>query len=165
MYTRFHGDTLSHRGREFALVDQPLEAYFELIGRRPAFDCAEGRGYAAHWVIEDGWLYLAALSGHWAGAQPLSLRHLFPFADSKVFAAWLTGNLRGYRSDRPLPATGSPSNMPYPDIVLRIETGRLDAASIVHREFPAARRALAPDMVAVGAAAGAHHAAWNEAFV
>src|SRR5690606_9269970 len=90
MRSGFHGDTLTHRGREFALIDQPLEAYFELIGSRPDFDSGNGRGYAAHWIIEDGWLYLDRLTGRWAKSAPLSMNHMFPFAGTKVYAAWLS---------------------------------------------------------------------------
>lgn len=160
--TGFHGDTLVHRGREFMLVDQPLEAYFELIGARPDFDSSYGRGYAAHWVVEDGWLYLAALSGRWAQSDTLSMRDMFPFADTKVYAAWLSGTIRGYRNDRPFPVEATPEQMRYPDIVLRFDSGRLDTASIIHRgATPASTRMPIP----MGPAAAARHAAWSGALV
>ncbi|MFA7505819.1 MAG: hypothetical protein WCZ28_14055 [Burkholderiaceae bacterium] len=165
MRTGFHGDTLTHRGREFALIDQPLEAYFELIGSRPDFDVGNGRGYAAHWIIEDGWLYLARLAGHWARSDPLSMYHMFPFAGTKVHAAWLCGILRGYRSDRPLPEAPSPVQMRYPDIVLRITDGRLDTASIVHRGAAPATTGMMPAPRMMSAAACARHGAWTEAVV
>lgn len=165
MRNGFHGDTLTHGGREFALIDQPLEAYFELIGSRPDFDAGNGRGYAAHWIIEDGWLYLATLTGRWARSEPLSLRHMFPFVGSKVFAAWLTGSLRGYRTDRPLPTGASPVQMRYPDIVLRIENGRLDSASVVHRAAPPVRRRATAAPAMMSPASYARHAAWSQAVV
>jgi len=165
MRSGFHGDTLTHRGREFALIDQPLEAYFELIGSRPDFDSGNGRGYAAHWIIEDGWLYLATLMGHWAKSEPLSMNHMFPFAGTKVHAAWLSGSLRGYRTDRALPAAASPVHMRYPDIVLRIDNGRLDAASVVHRGAAPSRQAGARAPGMMSPAAYARHGAWSEAVV
>lgn len=165
MRTGFHGDTLTHRGREFEMIDQPLEAYFELIGSRPDFDSANGRGYAAHWLIEDGWLYLAKLTGRWARSEPLSMHHMFPFAGTKVYAAWLSGPLRGYRTDRPLPTADSPVQMRYPDIVLRIDNGRLDTASVVHRGAPPPRQAIVPVPRMMSAAACARHGAWTEAVV
>ncbi len=165
MRTGFHGDTLTHRGREFALIDQPLEAYFELIGSRPDFDSGNGRGYAAHWTIEDGWLYLSTLTGRWAESEPLSMRHMFPFAGSKVYAAWLSGTLRGYRADRPLPTEHSPVHMRYPDIVLRIDNGRLDTASIVHRGAAPARQAAMRLPQMMSPAAFARHGAWTEAVI
>ena len=165
MHTGFHGDTLTHRGREFALIDQPLEAYFQLIGSRPDFHAGNGRGYAAHWVIEDGWLYLARLTGRWAHSEPLSMRHMFPFAGSKVYAAWLSGSLRGYRTDRALPAESVPAQMRYPDIVLRVDNGRLDTASIVHRGTAPARPAIMPVPRMMSPAACARHGAWTEAVV
>ena len=165
MRNGFHGDTLMHGGREFALIDQPLEAYFELIGSRPDFDAGNGRGYAAHWVIEDGWFYLARLTGRWAGSEPLSLRHVFPFVGSEVFAAWLTGSVRGYRTDRPLPDAVSPAQMRYPDIVLRIENGRLDSASVVHRAAAPVRPRPTMVPAMMSPATYARHAAWSQAVV
>lgn len=117
---------LAHRGREFSLVDEPLERYFKLIGQRPC----EGT-CSAHWEIEDGWLYLTALSSDEPGDRPLSLERLFPFAGRRVFAAWYTGQIRGFRTDRQLPA-GSELARRYPDLILNINCGRIETISLVH---------------------------------
>ena len=79
---------LSHRQREFQLLDEPLEHYFRLIGQRPC----KGE-ISAEWEIEDGWLYLTRLTTLEAQDPPLTLDRLFPFAGRRVFAAWYSGEL------------------------------------------------------------------------
>ncbi|HMN66018.1 MAG TPA: hypothetical protein PKB08_13515, partial [Burkholderiaceae bacterium] len=97
-----HGDTLAFRDKRFLLVEQPLEAYFGLIGQRPRLHgggCPDGRGYAASWEIDDGWLYLVGLAGQWADHSPVTLHNLFPFAGERVFATWFSGTVHGFRQD------------------------------------------------------------------
>lgn len=124
-------DTLAYREREFELLEQPLEVYFNLIGGRPGFlRGSEGaRAYAANWLIEDGWLYLTGLAGLWNDAAPLSLRQLFPVGGRKVFAAWFTGALRGHGAG----ASPAAARAGAPEVVLNVASGRVDASSIVHR--------------------------------
>jgi hypothetical protein len=119
-------DLLTHRGREFQLLDQPLERYFSMIGQRPC----EGE-YTAQWEIEDGWLYLSGLGCVQKHEQPMSMESLFPFAGRRVFAAWFSGQVRGFRTDR---ASGSAWGQPnrYPDLVLNMNCGRVDTISLVH---------------------------------
>jgi hypothetical protein len=127
------GDTLSYRDRSFELIDQPLEAYFALINSRPQFarSSEQSRGYVANWMIEDGWLYLTSIAALWEDATPVSLKHLFPVAGDKVFAAWLTGQLRGYRSDAsPLSLS---TMVRSPDLVMHVNCGRINGSSMVHR--------------------------------
>jgi hypothetical protein len=132
MTPTFAGDTLLHRERTFELIDQPLEYYFQLIGTRPSFEpvSTHGRGYAARWVIEDGWLFLADMSARWTDDDALQLKHMFPFAGSKVFASWYTGKVRGYRRDRPLPDLSAPGQLMYPDLTLDIDHGRISNSVI-----------------------------------
>ncbi len=127
------GDTLSYRDREFDVLEQPLEAYFDLIGERPSFlRCSDhSRGYAANWLVEDGWLYLTGLAGVWSDATPLGMRQLFPVGGRKVFAAWFTGQLRGARIGPNGPSSVAESRAP--DLVLNITCGRVNASSMVHR--------------------------------
>jgi hypothetical protein len=127
MRPAFAGDTLLHNNKTFEMVDQPLEMYFELIGTRPAFEpiSTQGRGYMARWLIEDGWLFLASMEARWSDEEELQLNHLFPFAGSKVFAAWYTGPIRAYRRDLPLPDLSAPAKLRYPDVTLSIESGRI----------------------------------------
>ncbi len=142
------GDILSWRDREFELVDAPLEPYFSLIGSRPDFAHADpdSRGYQARWLIDDGWLYLTDLDAIWADGTTVSLAHLFPLAGSKVFAAWMSGTLRAYRADRS-PMSGS-SVMRAPDMVIRVDCGRIKASSVVHRPVLAASRGRSLEQVA-----------------
>ncbi len=119
-------DLLSHRGREFQLLDQPLERYFSMIGQRPC----EGE-YTAQWEIEDGWLYLSGLGCVKKHEQPMSMESLFPFAGRRVFAAWYSGQIRGFRTDRATPIAASQPNR-YPDLVLNMNCGRIETISLVH---------------------------------
>lgn len=132
MTPTFAGDTLLHRDRTFEMIDQPLERYFELIGTRPDFEpiSTAGRGYAARWLIEDGWLFLADMAARWTDDEELQLKHLFPFAGSKVFASWYTGQVRAYRRDRPLPDLSAPGQLQYPDLTLQIDHGRVSNSVI-----------------------------------
>lgn len=169
----FHGDTLLHRERTFELVDQPLEMYFELIGSRPEFEATEqpGRGYSARWTIEDGWLFLVDLQARWTDAEALTLKHLFPFAGSRVFAAWYNGPLRAFRRDRPLPDLSNPERQPYPDLTLNIEHGRIASTTVIERLTPArtatpARRTSEAEVIDLSAyRQPAVHAAWEEVMV
>ncbi len=133
-----HGDTLAFRDRRFLLVEQPLEAYFELIGQRPRLDggCADRRGYAACWEIDQGRLYLAGLAGQWADRSPVGLRNLFPFAGARVLATWFDGTLHGFREDD-LEQRGVAAPHRYPDLVLTLDQGRVRSSSLVHRGPPA----------------------------
>lgn len=127
------GDILRHRERIYELADQPLDAYFKLIGARPEFQCnADGASvYSATWSIEDGWLFLVDISGFWHDGSPLTIHDLFPFAGQKVFAAWWSGVLKGFRSDASLLTRANPSRSP--DILINVEYGRVHASSMVHR--------------------------------
>ncbi len=119
-------DLLTHRGREFQLLDQPLERYFNMIGQRPC----EGE-YSAQWEIEDGWLYLSGLGCVQKHEQPMSMESLFPFAGRRVFAAWYSGQIRGFRMDRAAALTWGQPNR-YPDLVLNMNCGRIETISLVH---------------------------------
>jgi hypothetical protein len=132
-------DLLHHRGRVFQLLDQPLERYFKMIGQRPC----EGE-YTANWEIEDGWLYLTSLGCAKPHDQPMSMESLFPFAGRRVFAAWHSGPVRGFRTDRAdrLSALAAKENNHYPDLVLNLNCGRVETISLVHsadrsQRFPA----------------------------
>lgn len=135
----FNGDTLLHRERTFELVDQPLEQYFELIGSRPELGPCNRteRAYTARWLIEDGWLFLSTMQARWSCETPLNMQDLFPFAGTKVFAAWYNGPVRAYRRDRGLPDLSVPEKVRYPDVTLQVENGRIANTVLMHR--PATR--------------------------
>lgn len=126
-------DTLSYRGRDFDLIDSPLEAYFDLIAARPQFLTSSQslRGYTAQWTIEDGWLYLTGITACWPDATPVLIEHLFPYGGGRVFAAWYSGRLRGFRvAASPVALSAFERS---PDIVISTHCGRLQTSSIVHR--------------------------------
>lgn len=139
------GDFLRYRERVYELADQPLDAYFKLIGARPEFQTnADGNSvYSATWTIEDGWLFLTDIEGFWRDGNPLTVGDLFPFAGSKVFAAWWSGLLRGFRSDASLLTRASASRSP--DILVHVECGRISASSMVHRS--SRREGAMPTMI------------------
>lgn len=141
----FHGDTLLYRERTFELVDQPLEQYFELIGSRPELEPGENgaREYAARWTIEDGWLFLVTMTARWSADKALSVQDLFPFAGSKVFAAWYNGPVRAYRRDKALPDFSAPEKVRYPDVTLQIQNGRVANSVLLHRPAAGATDAAA----------------------
>lgn len=126
-------DVLHHHGRRFALVDRPLDAYFDLIGERPRLSQPTASldvAYRARWAIEDGWFYLIALEGRWHDGAPLRLHQLFPFAGPKVFAAWMSGTLHGFKIETTsLPDLESPTLRRYPDVVLTLHCGRVVSAA------------------------------------
>jgi len=142
----YHGDTLAFRDRKFLLDEQPLEAYFQLIGQRPHLHdgaCPPCRCYAATWEIDDGWLYLVGLAGQWPDNSPVMLRNLFPFAGERILATWFNGTLHGLRQDDGHSPGVAADRRRYPDLVLTIEHGRMHGSSIVHRS-PAGSAADSP---------------------
>jgi hypothetical protein len=124
-------DTLHYRERQFEMADHPLEAYFELLGERPPL--MPGKAIYANWTIEDGWLYLAKLSATSRDGHLLSMGDLFPYAGEKVFAAWYTGTLKGFREDGCSKLFAADKAKRYPDIVLSVGVGRIRQSSMVHR--------------------------------
>lgn len=74
--------------------EQPLEAWFEAAGNRPAFHVphtALWRGYVGTWELEDGKLYLTGLEGMLENGQVVDLKTIFPDAGKRVFASWYSG--------------------------------------------------------------------------
>jgi hypothetical protein len=124
-------DSLQYRDRKFELADHPLESYFELIGERPAF--MQGKPVVTSWEIEDGWLYLTALSATLRDGTELNMGDLFPYAGEKVFAAWFSGTLKGFRDDAQSKLISAGSDKRYPDLVLSVGVGRIRQSSMVHR--------------------------------
>lgn len=74
--------------------EQPLEAWFEATGNRPAFHVphtALWRGYVGTWELEDGKLYLTGVEGMLENGQVVDLKTIFPDAGKRVFASWYSG--------------------------------------------------------------------------
>lgn len=128
-----HVDRLLFRERRYDLLDQPLEAYFDLIDSRPPFlrPNPESRGYMADWEVVDGWLYLTGITALWEDATPATLKQLFPLAGDRVFAAWLSGPVRGYHCESSPVALSNVVRAP--DLALRTNCGRVEASSAAPR--------------------------------
>jgi hypothetical protein len=128
-----HADRIVYCERSYDLMDQPLEAYFDLIDSRPPFlrPNPNSRGYFADWAIVDGWLYLTSINALWEDATPVNLKQLFPLTGERVFAAWLTGPLRCYHVESSPIALNNVVRAP--DLSMRINCGRMDTATGAHR--------------------------------
>jgi hypothetical protein len=112
-------DILVYQGKQFSLFSNPLEEYFKLHPPRPFFvptHTANWRGYVAEWVVTEGRLYLAALSGTicvkpsdgggrksaWCQVghsgdctvRKVTLGNVFKSEDRPIPATWVTGELR-----------------------------------------------------------------------
>lgn len=131
-----HADRLIYRERSYDLMDQPLEAYFDLIDSRPPFlrTNPSSRGYFAEWAIVDGWLYLTTIKALWEDATPVTIKQLFPLTGERVFAAWLTGPLRCYHIESSPIALNNVVRAP--DLSLRVNCGRVDSGGAVPRPLP-----------------------------
>ena len=127
-------DRLYHRDLAYDLIDQPLEAYFDLIDSRPPFlrSNAASRGYFAEWTIFDGWLYLTSITALWEDGTPATIKQLFSLAGDRVFAAWLSTNLRCYRADSSPVALQNVIRSP--DVVIHVNCGRISQGGAAQRQ-------------------------------
>jgi hypothetical protein len=126
-------DRLYYRDAQFDLLDQPLEPYFDLIDSRPPFlrSNAASRGYFAEWTIADGWLYLTSIIALWEDGTPATIKQLFPLTGDRVFAAWLSSNLRCYNTDSSPVALQNVVRAP--DVVISVNCGRVSQGGAVQR--------------------------------
>lgn len=129
-------DRLYYRDAEYDLLDQPLEAYFDLIDSHPPFLRMNpaSRGYFAEWTVSDGWLYLSSITALWEDGTPATIKQLFPLTGDRVFAAWLSANLRCYRTDSSPVALQNVVRAP--DMVLSVNCGRVNQGAAVQRPLP-----------------------------
>lgn len=90
-------ETLSFRGKDHALCNEPLGDYFRIARIETPFaspSTALWRGYRGKWEIVDGRLYLVALHGRLRNGEGATLATLFPDYPQRVFAHWYSGRLR-----------------------------------------------------------------------
>ena len=91
-------EALDIDGEIVGMFTNPLDSYFSLGGKRPAFDChsfsALWRGYVGTWEIVSERLYLIKLTGNLEGGAEATLVDVFPCYPDRVFAHWYTGTLR-----------------------------------------------------------------------
>ena len=96
-------EILHYKGREWALCAEPLDLYLENNNIR--FDSeaiansetitistACWRGYIGEWLIENRRLYLIGINN--VNDEPIPLSRIFPDNPKRVFAHWVTGELR-----------------------------------------------------------------------
>lgn len=94
-------EELIYDGQRYTLRETPLEAWFEMVGRRlpPRPDgthCQNSslwRGYIGTWEITGNRLYLVRLDGSYVQWPELCLACIFPEHPDRVFAHWFSGTL------------------------------------------------------------------------
>ena len=90
-------ETLWYEGKKQGMCSEPLSAYFDLTGERPAFaemDTSCWRGYVGEWEIRDDRLYLIGLEGRLVSGEEAKLESIFPKFPDRVFAHWYSGTIR-----------------------------------------------------------------------
>jgi len=88
-------EILHYKGRELALCAEPLDLYLENNDIRfdsGTISTACWRGYIGEWLIENRRLYLIGLNN--VDDEPIALSKIFPDNPKRVFAHWVTDELR-----------------------------------------------------------------------
>jgi len=88
-------EILHYKGRELDLCAEPLDLYLENNNIRfdsGTMSTACWRGYIGEWLIENRRLYLIGISN--LDDKPIALSKIFPDNPKRVFAHWVTGELR-----------------------------------------------------------------------
>ena len=88
-------EILHYRDCEFDLCAEPLELYLINNGIQFDSECVSTacwRGYIGEWLIEDCRLYLIGISD--LDNRQVALSEIFPNNPGRVFAHWVTGELR-----------------------------------------------------------------------
>lgn len=83
-------------GEPHKMRSEPLEAYFEQTGTRPALERPHTgcwRGYVGTWEVIGNQLYLVGFEGWRSGGAKMSLEDLFPESGGKVLAGWFSGKV------------------------------------------------------------------------
>lgn len=90
-------EVLRYESREHPMCTEPLEAWFELSGRKSPFHgycSANWRGYIGTWEVREQRLYLLELEGKGERGADLDLASLFPDYPTRVYAHWYSGTVR-----------------------------------------------------------------------
>lgn len=83
-------------GEPHKMRSEPLGAYFEQTGTRPALErpnTACWRGYVGTWEIIGNQLYLVGFEGWRSGGSKMTLEDLFPGSGGEVLADWFSGKV------------------------------------------------------------------------
>jgi len=88
-------EILHYKGRELALCAEPLDLYLannDIKFDSESISTACWRGYIGEWLIESRRLYLIGITD--LDDKPIALSKIFPDNPKRVFAHWVTGELR-----------------------------------------------------------------------
>ena len=88
-------EILHYKGRELDLCAEPLDLYLannDIKFDSESISTACWRGYIGEWLIENRRLYLIGISN--LDDKPIALSKIFPDNPKRVFAHWVTGELR-----------------------------------------------------------------------
>ncbi len=133
-------DTLIYEGQGYAIYTEPLEAYFGLGNRRPAFRSPHTglwRGYLATWQIEADLLYLVDLEawlGDISGEGPLTpagMNILFPDAPGPMLADWYSGVLRVQMGELVQYVHMGYQSVYEQELLLTVENGRVVGKEVI----------------------------------
>lgn len=126
-------EILHYKGEELTLCATPLEPYLvnnPLPLNSKTMCTACWRGYIGEWLIEDGRLYLIGLQD--LDDEPIPLSKLFPGNPTKVFAHWVTDELRCPQGKMLSYFHGGFGSVFERDLMLNIKQGELISERIVH---------------------------------
>jgi len=88
-------EILHYKGRELDLCAEPLDLYLannDIQFDSESISTACWRGYIGEWLIESRRLYLIGITD--LDDRPIALSKIFPDNPKRVFAHWVTGDLR-----------------------------------------------------------------------
>jgi len=88
-------EILHYKGRELDLCAEPLDLYLannDIKFDSESISTACWRGYIGEWLIENRRLYLIGINN--MDDEPIALSKIFPDNPKRVFAHWVTGELR-----------------------------------------------------------------------
>ncbi|MEW5723585.1 MAG: hypothetical protein AB1896_10800 [Thermodesulfobacteriota bacterium] len=126
-------ERLVYHGQEMFIFSEPLEYYFSEDHPRPRVFEEGGmctacwRGYVGTWKIEDGVLYLVALSDCGCGTEPreIPLSVVFPDQAPPIKAEWYSGVLRVPQGEQLMYVHMGYASQYERDLLIRVEKGRV----------------------------------------
>ena len=126
-------EILHYKGQELALCAEPLDLYLENNNIRfdsETISSACWRGYIGEWLIENRRLYLIGIRN--LDDEPIPLSKIFPDNPKRVFAHWVTGELRCPEGKLLNYVHGGYASNYERDLFLEFRQGELMAERLVH---------------------------------
>lgn len=90
-------EEIAFQGMALQMLDTPLDLWLEISGQHKRFfptASALERGYVGYWQVLDHRLYLVGIDGIFKNNCRPRLSDLFPGAGKRVFAHWVTREVR-----------------------------------------------------------------------